>query len=123
MDGELAVIYGYILAEVSILKEHLSTDIGGRHSCLSKWISHLIQVASLLKNQECAGHGTKNGGAFQWPGFEQALRALPQHQTSFAERSDIALLSHERMHASHALSIFPMFVRSFPGLNEKSPLR
>ena len=42
MDGKLALVYGYILAEVSILKEHLSTDIGGRNcTYVLKWISHL----------------------------------------------------------------------------------
>ena len=65
----------------------------------------------------------KSGGAFQWPSFERALRVKTQHQATLDKRRPFTLLSHERMHASHALSIFPMFVRSFPGLNEKSPLR
>ena len=38
------------MAEVSILKEHLSTDVGSRHSCLHKWINHLTLMKAVLRD-------------------------------------------------------------------------
>ncbi|SQH76230.1 protein of unknown function [Shewanella benthica] len=41
---------------------------------------------------------TKSEGAFQWPGFEQALRVQTQHQTTFDKRKDFTLLDPRSGH-------------------------